>query len=139
MRPLPVGRPGRKETVSTMNHKIMGVTIAGAGLIAALALSAAPAAADPGPHSPQAQPRTFTCDDGNTYTGGFVGNAQADFYVDGSTKTFAIKRLTIFDPSGTQIFNTGINGFDTKPLTTCTYTNPEGVFHKIEGFFTPRS
>jgi hypothetical protein len=123
--------------VETMKHKIMGVTIAGAGLVAALA-SATPAAADPGPHSPQANPRTLMCD-GHTYTGGFVGNAQADFYIDGSTKTFAIKRLTILDPSGTQIFNTGINGFDTKPLITCTYTNPDGVFHIAEGFFTPGS
>lgn len=121
-----------------MNHKIMGVTIAGAGLVAALALSAAPAAADPGPHSPQAQARTLTCD-GNTYTGGFVGNAQAAFYIDGTTSVFAIKQLIVFDPSGTQTFNTGINGFDTKPLTTCTYTNPEGIFHIAKGFFTPRS
>ena len=120
-----------------MRNKIIGVAVAGAGLVAALALSAAPAAADPGPHSPQAQPRTLTCD-GNTYTGGFVGNNQATFYIDGTTSVFAIKQLIIFDPSGTQTFNTGINGVG-HPLITCTYTNPQGIFHIANGFFTPAS
>jgi hypothetical protein len=122
-----------------MRHKIIGVAIAGAGLVAALALSAAPASADPGTHSPQAQPRTLTCDDGNTYSAGFVGGAQAAFYIDGTTSVFVLKQLIVFDPSGTQIFNTGINGKGTQPLITCTYTNPEGIFHIAKGFFTSRS
>lgn len=62
-----------------MNHKIVGVATAGVGLVAALALSAAPAAADPGPNDPKVQYRTFSCDDGNTYTGGFVGRRTGQF------------------------------------------------------------
>jgi hypothetical protein len=120
-----------------MNRKIMGVAVAGAGLVAALALSAAPAAADPGPNNPKAQLRTFSCSDQNTYTGAFVGKAPANFLLVDSTNVFAIKQFTEFLPEGPKTFNTGINGFDPNSLITCSYTDPAGVFNIFTGFITP--
>jgi hypothetical protein len=105
---------------------------------ALMALTVAPASADPGSNNPQVQYRTFTCDNGNTYSGGFVGIAPADFFIDGSTNTFAIKVFTEFLPSGPETFYTGIQGYP-GPLVTCSYTDPEGIFNVFSGFFTPKS
>ena len=103
----------------------------------------ASADADPGTsgNNPQAQYRTFACNDGNTYSGGFVGFASADFFIVGSTGTFAIKVFSEYtSPGGTLIatFNTGIQGYP-GTLLTCWYTDPQGIFNVFEGFFTPRS
>jgi hypothetical protein len=97
----------------------------------------ASASADAG-SSPQAQYRTFTCDNGNTYTGGFVGFAAANFFIVGTTDTFAIKVFTEFLPSGPKTFYTGIQGYP-GPLVTCSYTDPQGIFNVFSGFFTPIS
>lgn len=123
-----------------MNHKIMGTAIAGLGLITALAVSAGPAAADPGPNNPNAQYRTFTCDDGNAYNGGYVGPGGARFFLVDSTSVFAVKIFTEFFPNGsTKTFNLGINGVGHGPLITCSYTDPQGVFNIFSGFITPGS
>jgi hypothetical protein len=103
-----------------------------------MAFASASASADAG-SSPQAQYRTFTCDDGNTYTGGFVGFASADFFLVDTTDTFAIKVFTEFLPSGPKTFYTGISGFDPSTLVTCSYTDPEGIFNIFSGFLTPSS
>jgi hypothetical protein len=104
-----------------------------------LLFAVASASADPGTSNPQVQYRTFSCDDGKTYSGGFVGFASADFFVAGSTSTFAIKVFTEFLPSGPKTFYTGISGFDPSMLVTCSYTDTEGIFNVFSGFFTPRS
>jgi hypothetical protein len=104
-----------------------------------MALMVTSASADPGSNNPQVQYRTFTCDNGQTYSGGFVGFAAADFFIDGSTSTFAIKIFTEFLPSGPKTFYTGISGFDPSTLVTCTYTDPQGIFNIFSGFLTPRS
>jgi hypothetical protein len=77
--------------------------------------SVASATADPSTSgsNPQTQFRTFTCSDGNTYSGGFVGFSSADFFIIGSTGTFAIKVFSEYtSPGGTLIatFPTGIQG-----------------------------
>jgi hypothetical protein len=104
-----------------------------------LAFTVASASANPGSNNPQVQYRTFSCDDGNTYSGGFVGFASADFFIIGSTSTFAIKIFTEFLPSGPLTFYTGISGFDPGTLVTCSYTDPQGIFNIFSGFLTPRS
>jgi len=100
-----------------------------------MTFTVASASADPG-SSPQVQYRTFSCDNGNTYSGGFVGFASADFFVGGTTNTFAIKVFTEFLPSGPKTFYTGIQGYP-GPLVTCSYTDPQGIFNIFSGFFTP--
>lgn len=105
---------------------------------ALIAFTVASAAADPGSSNPQVQYRTFTCDNGNTYSGGFVGFASADFFIAGTTSTFAIKVFTEFLPSGPKTFYTGIQGYP-GPLVTCSYTDPQGIFNVFSGFFTPIS
>jgi hypothetical protein len=102
------------------------------------ASTAASASADAGSSS-QVQYRTFSCNNGNTYTGGFVGFAAADFFIVGTTETFAIKVFTEFLPSGPKTFYTGISGFDPSTLVTCSYTDPQGIFNVFSGFLTPRS
>jgi hypothetical protein len=103
-----------------------------------MATTMAAARAEPGANNPQVQYRTFSCDDGNTYSGGFVGSASADFFLVGSTNTFAIKVFTEYLPSGPKTFYTGIQGYP-GPLITCTYTDPQGIFNVFSGFFTPTS
>jgi hypothetical protein len=102
------------------------------------AFTAASASADAGSSS-QVQYRTFSCDNGNTYTGGFVGFAAADFFIVDTTERFAIKVFTEFLPSGPKTFYTGISGFDPSTLVTCSYTDPQGIFNIFSGFLTPRS
>jgi hypothetical protein len=114
-----------------MSRFLLLLALAGAFM----AFTAASASADPGSNNPQVQFRTFTCDDGNTYSGGFVGFASADFFIDGSTSTFAIKVFTEFLPSGPKTFYTGIQGYP-GPLVTCSYTDPQGIFNIFSGFFT---
>jgi len=114
----------------------------GAGLIA-LALAAVTmhpvASADPGSNNPRVQYRTFSCDDGNTYTASFVGFASGSFHLVDSTRIFAIKIFTEYFPSGEiKTFNYGVRGFDPSSLVTCSYTDPEGVRNVFSGFFTPR-
>jgi hypothetical protein len=106
---------------------------------ALMAFTVASASADPGSYNPQVQYRTFSCGNGNTYSGGFVGFASADFFIVGSTSTFAIKIFTEFLPSGPKTFYTGISGFDPSTLVTCSYTDPQGIFNIFSGFLTPRS
>jgi hypothetical protein len=98
----------------------------------------ASASADPGSNNPQVQYRTFTCDNGNTYSGGFVGFASADFFIVDSTTTFAIKVFTEYLPSGPVTFYTGIQGYP-GPLVTCSYTDPQGILNVFSGFLTPIS
>jgi hypothetical protein len=105
--------------------------------------SVASAGADPGTggNNPKTQYRTFSCGDGNTYSGGFVGFASADFFIVGSTGTFAIKVFSEYTSQGGDLiatFYTGIQGYP-GPLLTCWYTDPQGIFNVFQGFFTPRS
>jgi hypothetical protein len=116
-----------------MRRFLLLLVVAGA----LMAFAVAPASADPG-SNPQVQYRTFTCDNGNTYSGGFVGFASADFFIVGSTTTFAIKIFTEYLPSGPTTFYTGIQGYP-GPLVTCSYTDPQGIFNVFSGFFTPIS
>jgi hypothetical protein len=114
-----------------------------AGLMALslIGLASSPAAsADPGTGNPQVQYRTFSCDDGNTYTATFVGFASGSFLLQDSTTVFAIKVFTEYFPSGeVKTFNYGYRGFDASTLLTCQYTDPQGVFNLFSGFFTPQS
>jgi hypothetical protein len=110
------------------------------GLAGALmAFAVVSATADPGTsgNNPQVQYRTFICDNGQTYTGGFVGFAAADFFINGTTSTFAIKVFTEYT-SPPKTFYTGIQGYP-GPLITCSYTDPEGIFNIFSGFLTPTS
>lgn len=104
-----------------------------------MASMVASARADPGTsgNNPKVQHRAFTCDDGNTYSGGFVGFAAADFFIGGTTQTFAIKVFTEYT-SPPKTYYTGIQGYP-GPLVTCSYTDPEGIFNVFSGFFTPAS
>jgi hypothetical protein len=100
----------------------------------------ASASADPGSDNPIVQYRTFTCDNGNTYSAGFVSPFSGNFFIVDSTRTFAIKVFTEIFPDGTsETFNYGIPGFDPSSLVTCSYTDPQGVLNIFKGFFTPRS
>jgi hypothetical protein len=115
-----------------MKGFVLPLVLAGA----LLAFTIASASADPGSANPRVQYRTFTCDNGNTYSGGFVGMAPADFFIVGTTDTFAIKIFTEFLPSGPKTFYTGIQGYP-GPLVTCSYTDPQGIFNIFSGFLTP--
>jgi hypothetical protein len=108
-----------------------------AGALTTFSVTAA--SADPGTssHNPNVQFRTFTCDNGQTYTGGFVGPVAANFFISGTTSTFAIKSFTVFS-SPPQTFRTGIQGYP-GPLITCSYTDPQGIFNEFSGFITPNS
>jgi hypothetical protein len=98
------------------------------------------AGADPGSKNVNVQYRTFSCDDGNTYSAGFVSPVSSSFFLVGSTNVFAIKVFTEIFPSGeVETFNYGIPGFDPDSLVTCSYTDPEGVLNIFSGWFTPRS
>lgn len=98
------------------------------------------ASADPGANNPKVQYRTFSCDNGKTYDGGFVGVAPGNFFLIDSTSIFAIKVFTeIFPSGGSETFNYGIPGFDQSTLITCSYTDPQGVFNVFSGFITPRT
>jgi hypothetical protein len=118
-----------------MKRLVLLLVLAGA----LMALTVASATADPGTSgkNPQVQYRTFTCDNGQTYSGGFVGFASADFFINGTTSTFAIKVFTVFT-SPPQTFYTGIQGYP-GPLITCSYTDPQGIFNIFSGFLTPNS
>lgn len=118
-----------------MKRLVLLLVLAGA----VMAFTVASASADPGTrgNNPQVQYRTFTCDNGQTYSGGFVGFAAADFFINGTTSTFAIKVFTQFT-SPPKTFYTGIQGYP-GPLITCSYTDPQGIFNIFSGFFTPNS
>ena len=116
-----------------MKAFVLLLVLAGALMVFAVAS----ANADPGSNNPQVQYRTFTCDNGQTYSGGFVGFASADFFINGTTSTFAIKVFTQFT-SPPKTFYTGIQGYP-GPLITCSYTDPQGIFNIFSGFLTPNS
>jgi hypothetical protein len=106
---------------------------------AAFATVTSGAVADPAPNNPQVQYRSFTCDDGRTYDGGFVSGSSGTFFLVTTTRTFAIKVFTEIFPSGeVKTFNYGVAGFADKQLLTCTYTDPAGVRNIFLGFLTPR-
>jgi hypothetical protein len=120
----------------------MSARIATAVLVAAAALTAfaSAAVADPPPNNPQVQYRSFSCDDGTTYDGGFVGASSGTFFLVASTRTFAVKVFTEIFPSGeVKTFNYGVAGFENKELLTCSYTDPAGVRNVFQGFLTPRT
>jgi len=123
-----------------MIKRLLGIGLLALVLTAVIAVPVA--SADPGSNNPNVQPRTFTCDNGQTYSAGFVSPVSGTFFLVGSTDTFAIKVFTV-DPFGEfgepQTFNYGIKGFDSSSLLTCSYTDPEGVFNVFQGFITPRS
>jgi hypothetical protein len=118
-----------------MKRLVLLLVLAGA----LMAFTVASAAADPGTsgNNPQVQYRTFACDNGQTYSGGFVGFAAADFFINGTTQTFAIKIFTEYT-SPPKTFYTGIQGYP-GPLITCSYTDPHGIFNVFSGFLTPNS
>jgi hypothetical protein len=118
-----------------MKRLVLLLAVAGVSM----AFTIASATADPGTsgNNPQVQYRTFTCDNGQAYSGGFVGVAAADFFINGTIRTFAIKVFTEFT-SPPKTFYTGIQGYP-GPLITCSYTDPEGIFNIFSGFFTPNS
>ena len=108
-----------------------------AGVLSGMALASA--GADPGPNNPNVQYRTFFCNNGKSYSAGFVGVA-ANFFLVGSTSVFALKDFTTISPSGeVKTYNYGISGFDPSTLLTCSYTDPQGAFNIFHGFVTPRS
>jgi hypothetical protein len=105
-------------------------------------LSVASAGADPGGSNPKAQHRSFSCDDGNTYSAGFVGVAPGNFYLDGTTSMFVLKVFTEYTAPGGELiatFNYGIPGFDPSELITCSYSDPAGIYNVFSGFITPRA
>jgi hypothetical protein len=123
-----------------MTRKITRAAVASASLLAALAVSAAPAAADPGPNNPKVEYRTFGCDNQNTYTGAFIGIGQTSFLLVDTTNVFVIKVFTEYFPDGSiKTINRGINGFDPSTLITCSYTDPGGVVNVFSGFIAPRT
>ena len=95
--------------------------------------------ADPAAANPQVQYRTFSCDNGQTYDGAFVGVAPGNFLLVGTTSMFAIKVFTEYFPTGgSETFNYGSPGFDAGSLITCSYTDPTGILNVFSGFITPR-
>ena len=105
----------------------------------AVGLGASSAAADPGRNNPVVQYRTFSCDNGKSYSAGFVGPS-ANFFLTDSAGVFVLKVFAEIFPSGeVKTFNYGIRGFDPSSLLTCSYTDPQGVFNVFQGFLTPRS
>src|SRR5215207_391205 len=126
-----------KEAWLQMMKRLLGIGLLALVLATVIAV---PVAADPGSNNPQVQYRTFSCDNGQTYTAGFVGFASGDFFLVDSTSTFAIKVFTEYFPGGgSQTFNYGYPGFDSSSLITCSYADPQGVLNVFSGFFTPRS
>jgi hypothetical protein len=118
-----------------MKRFVLALVLAGA----LFGLTVASASADPGGNNPNVQYRTFSCNDGKTYTGGFVGIA-ANFFLLDSTSVFVFKDFTTISPSGEiKTYNYGIKGFDPARLLTCTYTDPQGAFNIFHGFLTPKS
>ncbi len=124
-----------------MLRRIAAITLI--ALTTALATTLAVASADPGSNNPKTQYRTFSCDNGITYTNAvFVGFASGSFLLSDSTSVFAIKVFTEYASPGGEViatFNYGIPGFDSSELITCSYTDPEGVYNVFSGFFTPHS
>lgn len=117
--------------------KRLALALVLAGLL--LSLAAATAGADPGSNNPNVQYRTFSCDNGNGYSAGFVGPS-ASFFLTDSTSMFVMKIFTEYFPTGgSKSFNYGIKGFDPGSLLTCWYTDPQGVYNLFQGFFTPNS
>jgi hypothetical protein len=112
-------------------------------LTTALATPLAVASADPGSSNPKTQYRTFSCDNGITYTNAvFVGFASGSFLLSDSTDVFAIKVFSEYTAPGGELiatFNYGIPGFDPSSLITCSYTDPAGIYNVFSGFITPRS
>ena len=105
----------------------------------AFAFGVEQARADPGANNPVVQYRTFSCDNGKSYSAGFVGPS-ANFFLTDSAGVFVLKVFTEIFPSGeVKTFNYGIRGFDPSSLLTCSYTDPQGVFNVFQGFLTPRS
>jgi hypothetical protein len=121
-----------------MMRRLLGVGLLALALASVTALPVA--SADPGSNNPQVQYRTFACDNGNTYTGGFVSPVSGNFFLVGTTSVFAFKVFTEIFPDGTvKTFNYGYRGFDLSTLITCSYTDQQGVFNVFSGFITPRS
>jgi hypothetical protein len=72
-----------------MIRRLLGVTFLAAALASVIALPVA--SADPGISNPKVQYRTFSCDNGVTYTNAvFVGFASGSFLLSDSTSVFAI-------------------------------------------------
>ncbi len=115
-----------------MRRGIIGALLA----IAMLAAMAPSAAADPSANNTNVQYRTFTCADGNTYTGTYVG-ISANFLLVGTTNTFVITTFTEYLPTGPETFNYGVKGFDPSQLVTCSYRDPAGIYNVFSGFITP--
>jgi hypothetical protein len=123
-----------------MSKRLAAVTLI--ALTATLATTVAVAPADPGSSNPKAQYRTFSCDNGVTYSNAvFVGFASGSFLLSDSTDVFAIKVFSEYTAPGGELiatFNYGIPGFDSSSLITCSYTDPEGIYNVFSGFITPR-
>jgi hypothetical protein len=105
-------------------------------VLAGALATVASASAEPGNNNPNIEYRTFSCSNGVTYTGGFVG-ISANFFLVGSTNVFVFKEFTTYLPSGPETFNYGIKGFDPSTLLTCSYTDPDGNYNVLQGFITP--
>jgi hypothetical protein len=119
-----------------MNRLVLALALVGV----LLGFGAAAVSADPGSNNPKAQYRTFSCDDENTYSAGYVGVAPGNFFLVGTTSMFVLKVFTEYLPSGeVKTFNYGIPGFDPSELITCSYTDPAGTYNVFSGFVTPRS
>jgi hypothetical protein len=103
-------------------------------LALAAAITVPGASADPGSNNPKVQYRTFSCDNGNTYSAGFVGSSGGNFFLVDSTSVFAFKSLTV----GAVTYNYGIKGFASSPLISCSYTDPAAGFVTFSGWITPR-
>ncbi len=114
-------------------------------LISAVALAtivagslAGPTSADPG-SSTNAQYRALPCSDGNSYRAWFVGPS-ASFHLAGSTSMYVLSSIAISDsPSDPPFFvkDYGKAGVEPDSLVTCTYTDPQGLYNVLVGFFTP--
>ena len=121
-----------------MRTTLVSVALAAMGSALALGVIAGPAGAAP-TNSKNAFAGMAMCDNGQSYSAGFVGPSASFFLVD-STSKFVMKIFTEIFPDGTsKTFNYGIKGFDSKSLLTCSYTDPQGVFNIFQGFLTPRS
>src|SRR5512133_3649589 len=94
--------------VGSLRKRLLRVLLAAA----AASLVAAPvASADPSSNNPQVQYRTFSCDNGQTYSAAFVGPA-SNFLLLDSTSMFVIKVFTEIFPSGeTKTFHYWTPGF----------------------------
>jgi hypothetical protein len=117
--------------------KRFALLLALAGALTTFSVTAASADPGTGGNNPKVQFRTFTCNNGQTYAGGFVGPFAANFFINGTTSTFAIKEFIVLT-SPTQTFRTGIQGYP-GPLIMCSYTDPQGISNDLFGFITPNS